>query len=227
MNPSTFENDLKCTSPERNRLQNCFLDTEFQKLVVKKCAYIENDLPLPDINRLYETEFYQKCMNGKRFTLDTDIDIEFNPDSFWDVKMTHFYTGHVIECSFFDMDVVNYHKQSLQEKLNTEKITIYAYKNGPNGPTIGFKLKHLAESKSKIRCLIRPTLGDNYPSVLCSMNTSDDDDNDDAFIYHVLLVEHFTAAYTSKEQLIQIFKYSNIDVLFYNDLIGYNSLQET
>ena len=159
-------------------------------------------------------------MNGKRFNFDKGIEIEFNPDTFWDVKMVHFFTGHILTCSFFDMDIVNYHKQSLQEKLNTEKITVFSYNNRP---TIGFKLKHLAESTSKIRCLIRPTLGDEYPFVLSAMKMRFEEDDNGI----VLLVEHFSAAYTSKEQLIQIFKYSSIDVLFYNDLIGYNSLQET
>ena len=223
MDSSTFDNNLTCTyvpSPKRNRLQNCFLDPEFQKLVMRKCIDIERDLPLPDINQLYETEFYKKFLNGKRFNLDTDIEVEFNPDTFWDVKMVQFYTGHILTCSFSDMDFVNYHKQSLQEKLNTEKITVFSYNNRP---TIGFKLKHLAESTSKIRCLIRPTLGDEYPFVLSAMKMRFEEDDNGI----VLLVEHFSAAYTSKEQLIQIFKYSSIDVLFYNDLIGYNSVQET
>ena len=155
-------------------------------------------------------------MNGKRFNFDKGIEIEFNPDTFWDVKMVHFFTGHILTCSFFDMDIVNYHKQSLQEKLNTEKITIFSYNNRP---TIGFKPKHLAESTLKIRCLIRPTLGDEYPFVLRAMKMkSDEDENGDCSDAIVLLVEHFSAAYTSKEQLKQIVKHSDIDVLFYNDL---------
>ena len=125
MDTSTFENDLKACmsnqwfkdkinqcnysytkSPERNRLQNCFLHTEFQNLVIKKCVNEEYDLSSPDINKFYETEFYKKCMNGKRFTLDTKIDIEFNPDTFWDVKMTQRYIGHCMTCLFFDMQLI-------------------------------------------------------------------------------------------------------------------------
>ena len=224
MDPSTFENDLTCTSPERNRLQNCFLDLEFQKLVIKKCFNEEYDLSSPDIKKFYKTEFYKKCMNGKRFTLDTKINIEFNPDTFWDVKIKQIYTGHVMRCSFADMEVVNYHKQKLQEILKSETITIFSH--DWDTPTIGFKLKQLDDATLTIQCLIRPTLGDEYPSVLRAMNAKFFD-NDELYPNHVLLVEHFSAAYTSKEQLIQIFKYSDIDVLFYNDLIGYNSVQET
>ena len=58
MDPGTFENELKCTyvpSPKRNRIRNCFLNPEFQKLVVNKCVNFEQELPLPDINKLYET----------------------------------------------------------------------------------------------------------------------------------------------------------------------------
>jgi hypothetical protein len=70
MDHSTFENDLKCTSPERNCLQNCFLDTEFQKLVMKKCIYIVPDyLSCSDINKFYETELIIANTNGA-FTLN-------------------------------------------------------------------------------------------------------------------------------------------------------------
>jgi hypothetical protein len=242
MDPSTFENDLKecmskqwfvdkinqCTysytkSPERNRLQNCFLEPEFQNLVIKKFVNIEQELPSADINRFYETEYYNKFMTGKRFTLDSEINIKFNHGTLWDVEMTHFYTGHVMECSMNGMDTVNYYKQKVQETLKSESITIFTHHKSIR-PTIVFKLNHL-DNTLKIRCLIKPTLGDEYPSVLGAMNANLD--GDDGYTYHVLLVEHFSAAYTSKEQLIQIFKYSSIDVLFYNDLIGYNSLQET
>ena len=232
MDPSTFENNLKCTSPERNRLQNCFLDPEFQKLVIKKFVNIEQELPSVDINRFYKTEFYQKCMGAKQFTLETNIGIEFNPGTFWDVYMVQEYTGHVMECSFaainmeyVDMEAVNYYKQTLNEILKSKTIEIYSYNR--NGPVLGFKINYL-DKTFVVRCLIIPLLGDEYPFVLRAMKMkSDEDENGDCSDAIVLLVEHFSAAYTSKEQLIQIFKYSSIDVLFYNDLIGYNSVQET
>ena len=238
MDQETFENKLReCMSkqwflekiqhqyahlPERNRLQNSFLDTDFQKIVMKKYVDDENGLlDRPDISRFYETEFYQKCMNGKRFTLDTEIDIEFNPDTFWDVIMTRSYVGNSMTCTFADMEVVNFHSQKLNEKLKSGTITIYDYSYPV--PTIQCKLSYFDHRTSRVRCLIRPTLGDDYPSVLRSINTSVlNDDDDGIVIYRVLLVEHFTAMYTSKEQLIDIFKNSGIDVLFYNDLLGYN-----
>ena len=215
----------QCTytqSPERNRLQNCFLDTEFQKLVVKKSVNVENCLSSSHIQQFYRTEFYQKCMNGKRFTLDNKIEIEFNPGTFWDVVMTQEYTGFVMECSFTDMEVVDYHAQRLKETLNSATIDIFTR---CNKPTIGFRLH---DKIKQVLCLIRPTLGDEYPSVLRAMNIKNEEDQDEYEVEGVvLLVEHFSAIYTSKEQLKQIFKHSGITVLFYNDLIGYDCVQET
>ena len=204
----------QCTytqSPERNRLQNCFLDTEFQKLVVKKSVNVENCLSSPDIEHFYRTEFYQKCM--KRFTLDNKIEIAFSPGTFWDVVITQEYTGFVMECSFTDMEVVDYHAQRLKETLNSATIDIFTR---CNKPTIGFRLH---DKIKQVLCLIRPTLGDEYPSVLRAMNikVEEDEDKYEDIGGVVLLVEYFSAIYTLKEQLKQIFKHSKITVLFYND----------
>ena len=141
-------------------------------------------------------------MNTKRFTLDTEIDIKFNHGTFWDVEMKHFYTGHVMEHSIGSMETVNYYKKKVQETLKSELITIFTH-HKCSRPTIVFKLNHL-DNTLKIRCLIKPTLGDEYAYVLRAMNANFD--NDDEYTYHIFLVEHFSAAYTSKEHLIQIFK---------------------
>ena len=90
-------------------------------------------------------------------------------------------------------------------------------------------------------CELKPTLSDDYPCVLRKMKNQiglmDSNNNmwnhcnslfEDKFNRHykkdktkyILLIESFTSKITSKLELIQIFKQSNIDVIFTDELFN-------
>jgi hypothetical protein len=132
-----------------------------------------------------------------------------------------------------------------QDKYNEdyEKYSIIYYK--------GCIRKHLGEldcmyftggmsimlfSNYLLCCEIKPTLGDDYPEVLRKMKTQQSlSDNDKKWrvgeylkynkIY-LLLIGSFESTATSREQLIEIFKQSNIRVKFINDIIPSSCIEQ-
>jgi len=74
-----------------------------------------------------------------------------------------------------------------------------------------------------IFCELKPILSDDYPCVLRKLKTqielTENGKKEKSGIY-VLLIGSFTSKYTSKEELITIFKQSNINVIFTEEIFG-------
>jgi hypothetical protein len=72
-------------------------------------------------------------------------------------------------------------------------------------------------------CELKPTLSDDYPVVLRKLKTQleltqNDKTNFEYFKKkYILIIGNFTSIYVSKEQLITIFKQSNIKIIFTDD----------
>jgi uncharacterized protein (DUF3820 family) len=96
-------------------------------------------------------------------------------------------------------------------------------------------------------CELKPTLSDDYPCVLRKMKNQIEQmkkgsnmfmhctelfENNHHLRYcsdktkYILLIESFTSKYTSKKGLITIFKQSNIDVIFINELFNNLNVME-
>lgn len=83
-------------------------------------------------------------------------------------------------------------------------------------------------------CEIKPILGDDYPEVLRKMKTQQNLSNNDKkwaksdYIHYnkiyLLLIGSFKSTAASREQLIEIFKQSNINVRFINDIIPQSNI---
>ena len=76
---------------------------------------------------------------------------------------------------------------------------------------------------------LKPSLSDDYPCVLRKLQTQieltkKDDDYKRGSIF-ILLIESFTSKYTSKEQLITIFKQHNIRVIFTNKIFKMQEIE--
>ncbi len=79
---------------------------------------------------------------------------------------------------------------------------------------------------------IKPILGDDYPCVLRKMKTQielirKDMRYRDEYIRYSLIIKDFNSNTTSKENLIKIFKQSNIKILFIDQLIDISSKEIT
>ena len=121
-------------------------------------------------------------------------------------------------CDFENIEVVNYHKQHINDHFKT----IFASNYLTDKLMLKMSESALAISL-KIYCRIKPVLSDDYPCVLSEMNIqyrdlmkNEDFDYDENVI---LLVETFSSIHTSKEQLIKIFDMSAIHVFFIDELL--------
>ena len=207
---------------EHNRLQNNFLSKEFQTLIVKKCVgdysvYTEDEIK--DIDAFYNTELYKKCMNDKKFNIETYLFVEFNPNKNWDIVLRHKSQRGNIYCDFENKEVVNYHIEEINDNFENLSACCGAFSTSKLVIT-----RSECDQRSHIFCIIKPSLGDGYPCVLSEINIeykklNKNDDYVDIDIFPVLLVERFNAIHTSKEQLIKIFEMSEINVFFIDELL--------
>jgi hypothetical protein len=74
-----------------------------------------------------------------------------------------------------------------------------------------------AQVLSTLYIEIKPLLGDDYPNVLRKMTTQKKLTNDKDGIY-ILLIDEYSSSTTTKEELVMIFKQSNIMVVFVGDI---------
>jgi hypothetical protein len=126
----------------------------------------------------------------------------------------------------FDKHYENYrlkYYKGMITKLIEKNITAYVSKTNENQYELIIKCNFY----KLVLCELKPTLSDDYPCVLRKLNTqieltcnylnSTTDYHGYKFEY-ILLIEKFTSKYTSKEQLIEIFKQHKIQVIFTNEI---------
>ena len=216
-------------TPEHNKLQNNFLERSFNITFINHILGLDNDIKL--LNELYDNPEYKLYFENQRFNTN-DYGLEsitpiFEADFNWDVCLTFYgYNSHI--------EFLN--QNPTQPYVNREQICSKLFKKfkyldyrrpykGINFPRIC--INHL--------CIeIKPLMGDDYPNVLRKMNVQiklhmqelDKSHRLRGEFYHpslyILLVDEYSSSVTSKEQLIEIFKQSNIIVVFISDLLGQN-----
>jgi hypothetical protein len=76
---------------------------------------------------------------------------------------------------------------------------------------------------SRVCCELKPILSDDYPCVLRKLKTQIELTESDKIFkdlpkYYIIVIGNFTSKYTSKEQLITIFKQSKIQIIFANEI---------
>ena len=144
------------STPERNRLQNKFLDPAFQNIIIKKCIQRDLEQEYEEINQLYETDFYKKCMNNRKFDLNSSIDVEFNTQPNCDVYLKHRYNRPVIFCKFSDIHVAKHHKQIIKETLTLDCMKVGIHQYTDNMILLYFVFNHM--ETSEIYCSVTDTL---------------------------------------------------------------------
>lgn len=129
---------------------------------------------------------------------------------------------------------INYYKQIIEQYFNSKRknsgvcVDVFVVDQNQFQILIAFEPPSLdidCEAFLNIYCEIKPILGDDYPCVLRKMNTQISatemkmDLRDKEYNRYVLLVDKFESSVTTDEQLIEIFKQSNIRVIFANQII--------
>jgi hypothetical protein len=172
------------------------------------------------LEKIYCTEEYKEYFGEERFSTE-EFGLKkliFNPifetDFNWDVKLL---------CGKHENRTCGQNNNNNMIKLNP-KYTVFqvehlfvkldrlmGWMSGEN-PVFAF-----AEVLSTLYIEIKPLLGDDYPNVLRKMTTQKKLTNDKDGIY-ILLIDEYSSSTTTKEELVMIFKQSNIRVVFVGDI---------
>jgi hypothetical protein len=155
---------------------------------------IQSIIQLNEIRHKYVNEYLEKYDN--------------NFDKHYEIHRTQYYKNIINKYNNED-NIIYIEKKSEQYELSVE-------------------ICHL---KRNICCELKPILSDDYPVVLRKLKTQIELTKNDKTKYFgenplrfILIIGDFTSIHVSKEQLITIFKQSNIKIIFTDDIFDANKL---
>ena len=218
----SLPNTESCT-PEHNKLQNLFLDDNY----CKKLFMLRRKTTIDDtITELDEFEIKSE----PKFTVKREFEAEFN----WDMKLDMIYNFNIGKIKDKYIGEKNDNRIILPENKKVKYITWYnreifndktdEFKNfkdyvdiqhGYSGPCI--MLSRIGVESLDVNWFleIKPLLGNDYPNVLRKMKTQM---KLSKIKHSILFVDKFSSESTTVEQLKEIFKESNISIVFKSEL---------
>lgn len=238
---SCLDRDTKHTTQEKKQLRDIVNDklnpfiTEFERLnttpkFVKKIE-IPIKPPLP--------EKYDHNKEISRYMLDSDIYELFNNVNqikYMDISYFDLYPVDKIKKCKNNMKIRykkdyenNFNKHYEEYRLQYYRDIIKKYCNdnvyvkkkiNENQYEITIDICHYNYA---VCCELKPTLSDDYPGVLRKLKTQIELTQNDKTIKnlnkkYILIIGSFTSIHVSKEQLITIFKQSNIEIIFTDEI---------
>ncbi len=223
VNQTITTNDTGSKTPEHNKLQNLFLERKFNIEFINHLYRFDKSITL--LQKLYcDEEYYLYCgdqkFNFNDYGLENSLITPIFETIFnWDVcLLLGKYSGGGMKS--------NGNNITLKSVYNSENMVIYE--------KLFNNIKHIEWSYTRNDCWysfadktislyieIKPLMGDDYPNVLRKMSIQIKLTNDKNGLY-ILFVSKFSSSSTTTEQLVAIFKQSNIIIVFIDDM--YSSL---
>ena len=164
-------------------------------------------------------KLYDDCYNIKIINNNCSI------DNIYEYKKEYIeeYKNKKYENKKFNEDYEKYRKQYYRDIINRYCNKNVYVRNGENENQYCIYID-ICNFNYAVLCELKPTLSDDYPCVLRKLKAQIELTNNDKTTFKgldkkiVLLIGSFTSAHTSKEQLITIFKQSNIEVIFTDEI---------
>lgn len=249
VNQTITTNNQNSKTPEHNKLQNLFLDEEnqvkllnivfgvnpgaifkkhFKKLILDE-DFINcfGKIEIPQINRSLKKS---KIVFEDKY--NWDFILYYN--DYQDITLKTKTNDIKKPSSYFVLETENYSKRHLYNILGKHK---FKYNHGDTNEVLDTYIEEKDEEHfvridtlcmdGVVCCELKPSLGDDYPCVLRKMKTQIELTNNDKnfeekeFRKYILIIGNFTSKYTTKEDLISIFKQSDIKVIFTHKLFEY------
>jgi len=169
-------------------------------------------------------KLYDDCYNIKIINNNCSI------DNIYEYKKEYIeeYKNKKYENKKFNEDYEKYRKQYYRDIINrycNKNVDVNVYCDIHNKKTGQYCIYiDICYFNYAVLCELKPTLSDDYPCVLRKLKAQIELTNNDKTTFKgldkkmVLLIGSFTSAHTSKEQLITIFKQSNIEVIFTDEI---------
>jgi len=238
VNQTITTNNQNSKTPEHNKLQNLFLDEENQMKLLNilfgvntgaifkkhfETLILDEDfincfgkIEIPQINRSlegskivfedkYNWDFILYYTDYQHITLKTKTN-DIKKSSLYNILGKHNF-------KYNPRETISVLDTYIEEKDEEHFVCIDTLCN-----------------KGVVCCELKPSLGDDYPCVLRKMKTQIELTNNDKnfqrckqikFRKYILIIGNFTSKYTTKEDLISIFKQSDIKVIFTHELFEY------
>lgn len=211
-------NSIDLPTPERNKIQNSFLDPTF----VDKFVLYYYGIDTNELDKMYEDEVYKKIFGMEKFENLGGCTVMFEHDG-WDVYFTTGQSSGVCSCSTEDL------KLQYDECLKIKKprmIILDKYDPGYESNYLSIK-GHISELE-EMYIIIKPTVGDEYPCILQSMvskiepmrkiaiqeREKSNGNMDNTRWYFCLLIGEYNGIGATRGQLVEIFKQHCIKVIF-------------
>lgn len=219
----TIQSNQPSKTPEHNKLQNRFLKRSFLLQFVNYLYKL--DVTLSKLEQLYFTEEYKKYFGEQRFST-VEFGLEnlslrpvFEADFNWDVMVICgdglYGDGLSANCVGLNRNYDNI--GTLFQNFAIKRL------EGDCHP-ITFRYEIVISSALYIE--IKPLIGDDYPNVLRKMSHQikltdiehEKRDKEYRSKRYILLIGEFVSSVTTKEELVMIFRQSNIRVMFMKDI---------
>lgn len=219
----------KLTIPEIvDNNESIYLDTgnykEYRDLV--ECSFLENinlltleqEATQEKYNRLF-AHISSESSNIGILRINENWSFNFNPDYVKDYEYS-FNRAYRQYCERYYENI----KTKYENILKKYKLSNDAYVNKINDNQYGIVFSQ-CYGEVAICCELKPTLSDDYPCVLRKLTSQIELTKNDktTFQYmakiYILIIGSFTSIHTSKEQLIAIFKQSNIIIIFTDEIL--------
>lgn len=221
VNQTITTNNQNSKTPEHNKLQNLFLERNFNITFINYLFRFDKSIIL--LNRLYDNEEYKFYFGNQKFnTIDYGLEKSLITPVFetifnWDVRLLcgkYETIGMRSNDNNIELDSKYYNEKMVIYKKLFSNIKYVNYLYGGQECHYSF-----ADIDVSIYIEIKPHMGDDYPNVLRKMNTQKNLTNDIDGIY-ILLIGEYASQHTTKEQIIQIFKQSKIRIVFMCELFN-------
>lgn len=247
---NTFQSsNTNSPTPEHNKIQNEFLKERVKQDFILKVLNIS--LNMDELNTILEEIYtdsnYILLFGKQKFYVDfknqlfENIKEEFESQFNWDIKLVFNIRRSKIKSSGY-INNQTYDKifsrlpQEIREKIsvsnpNTKTKTTSIYlnflKNYLNNifekyPYLTYRTCLL----SRCYCEIKTIVGDDYPCILRTMKNQIALMGSGYNIY-ILLIQKFESSSTTTNQLIDIFKQSDIKIIFTNEILSEENSDRT
>jgi hypothetical protein len=226
-------------TPAHNKLQNMFLDKCNQDSFIKQLTGNRLDIMNTKIKKLYADEEFISIFGIKEvanLNIDTDeVIVKFEDKYNWDLVLYNERYEDIdieIPSDYIDFD----YKTIIEKYLSYDRYEYGTYISGGYRADKKFlSIRGTVSIYNKITtcCELKPLLGDDYPCVLRKLNTQIELTRKDKINFgssglrYVLIVGTFQSESATKEQLIEIFKQSNIWVVFTDEIFSQPIKQDT
>jgi hypothetical protein len=227
-------------TPAHNKLQNMFLDKCNQDSFIKQLTGNRLDRFNRQIKKLYADEEFIRIFGineAPDLEVSTDkVIVKFEDKYNWDLVLygeNHRSIDIDIPSEYTDFDFKNIIEKYLSCACRDYRIHTYISQSITKKCIVfGGVGRDFYNQYVSTCCELKPLLGDDYPCVLRKLNTQieltrKDKTFTDYVIRCVLIVGTFQSESATKEQLIEIFKQSNIRVVFTDEIFSQPIKQDT